>query len=289
MLPAPTSLSRSYSGVSLTSARSTESDTTVSTIKGNRGTKMTSYEIFMKFVQYDEYTGKADAKGIFSKRCFNAWLATRAQAPKRAGESFRRALVSQLTASDGRKPFPPPVEESVLVNLRAKRVWACFKGTNTTIGIQGFTKHGFHEKQRRKSTIPVMKKEVSLELSNGVQNHSRLKQFAHSTPALNFLEFTDFENEYISNQINIQRQHILSRPENQPFPNRLNIQRDNYNIRRTNSHNQHMFFESLEIDEIPSLHAEDTSLDDFSDVVHKILKDDPLLSDSGPFYNNFAY
>jgi len=247
---------------------------------------MTSYEIFMKFVQYDEYTGKADAKGIFSKRCFNAWLATRSQAPKRAGESFRRALVSQLTASDGRKPFPPPVEESVLVNLRAKRVWACFKGTSTTIGIQGFTKHGFHEKQRRKSSIPIMKKDLSLELSNGVQNHSRLKQFAYSTPVYNF---TDLENIYTSNQINIQRQHKLSRPENEPFPKRLNIQGDNYNIRRTNSHNQHMCFESLEIDEIPSLHAEDILLDDFSDAVYKILKDDPLFSDSGPLCNNFAY
>uniref|UniRef100_A0A7S3LN88 Uncharacterized protein n=1 Tax=Aplanochytrium stocchinoi TaxID=215587 RepID=A0A7S3LN88_9STRA len=136
------------------------SNSTFSDSSANARPRQTTYEIFSQFVVYDK-RGNVDTSAIFDKECFHAWLATRNRAPKKSGESFRRALVSQLTASDGRKPFPPEVEESILKNLRQKKVWPCFEGTKTTIGIQGFKREGYHEKQRKHdASVPFPKEEL---------------------------------------------------------------------------------------------------------------------------------
>lgn len=155
-----------------------------------RPRKNTTYEIFLKFVSYNKSGSKCDTTKLFSKKCFRTWLASRKKTPKRPGESFRRALVSQLTASDGRKPFPPDVEESILANLRRCRVWPCFKGTRSSIGIQGFSKQGFHERHNNSKADKV-------EGSDTIYHEAKAPNFDFNLPILNLLDsllYSDFQN-----------------------------------------------------------------------------------------------
>lgn len=108
--------------------------------------RTSSYDVFLKFVQYDERTGDfVSADEILSKACFEEWLKSRPRIPKKKEESFRRALISQVTGSDGKKPFPLQVEESLVKTLRKRKVWPCFEGTGVSIGKQGFKMLGYHE------------------------------------------------------------------------------------------------------------------------------------------------
>lgn len=70
--------------------------------------RRTTYEVFEQFISYSQGTDgrvHCDTRRIFSKHCYNSWIAARAKPLKKPGESFRRALISQLTASDSRKPY----------------------------------------------------------------------------------------------------------------------------------------------------------------------------------------
>mmetsp|Transcript_19806 Transcript_19806/g.25314 ORF Transcript_19806/g.25314 Transcript_19806/m.25314 type:complete len:556 (-) Transcript_19806:449-2116(-) len=108
----------------------------------------TSYSIFLKY-EKSSADRISDAKRVLSKDCFDSWLASRYTMPRKPAESFRRALISHVAGCDGRKPFPKDVESSLLCELRKKKVWPCFKDTDQNIGIRGFQKLGYHEKQTR--------------------------------------------------------------------------------------------------------------------------------------------
>lgn len=101
---------------------------------------MISYNVFMSFV--DE---NGDASKLLSKECYKRWMASRRTTPKQPEESFRRVLTAHVCGVDGRRPFPPKVEASLLKVLRKKEVWDCFKDTPYSIGIRGFRNQGLHE------------------------------------------------------------------------------------------------------------------------------------------------
>eukprot|EP00511_Aplanochytrium_stocchinoi_P013700 CAMPEP_0204890636 /NCGR_PEP_ID=MMETSP1349-20130617/25534_1 /ASSEMBLY_ACC=CAM_ASM_000710 /TAXON_ID=215587 /ORGANISM="Aplanochytrium stocchinoi, Strain GSBS06" /LENGTH=306 /DNA_ID=CAMNT_0052055485 /DNA_START=178 /DNA_END=1095 /DNA_ORIENTATION=+ len=110
--------------------------------------RKTSYKLFMGLIKRDE-EGNLDTSQVFSKACYDAWVSSRIRKPKRPDESFRRALVSHISGSDGRKPFPKDVEASLLKFIRQRKTWECFQGSNgASIGILGYKTKGYHESER---------------------------------------------------------------------------------------------------------------------------------------------
>eukprot|EP00924_Labyrinthula_sp_SR-Ha-C_P008616 snap_masked-scaffold_37-processed-gene-1.10-mRNA-1 protein AED:1.00 eAED:1.00 QI:0/-1/0/0/-1/1/1/0/230 len=111
--------------------------------------EMSSYKVFQQFVRRSP--SGCDASQILSPKCYQVWLYTRRRTPKKPMEAFRRALTAHVRGVDGRRPFSPEVEQSLLKELRQKKRWACFEGEdeNTcSIGVQGFPSKGFHERSQ---------------------------------------------------------------------------------------------------------------------------------------------
>lgn len=67
-------------------------------------------------------------------------------------QKFKILLVR---GSDGRKPFHPKEETSLLIELRKKKVWPCFIDSNTKIGVNGFRGKGYHEQTKEPLLLPV--------------------------------------------------------------------------------------------------------------------------------------
>lgn len=111
-----------------------------------------AYQIFMRHVQQDNENDTADASQVFSKQCFEEWLNTRLTPLKNPFESYRRALLAHVTGLDGRKPFPPSVEQDILRIVRISSIWPCFEGHTlpngrpVQVGIYGFRGYGYWEK-----------------------------------------------------------------------------------------------------------------------------------------------
>ena len=116
-----------------------------------------SLDIFLAFCQYFRDSTNpnfvfVDASAILSRACFEQWLSTRQKSLKKPEESFRKTVTAHAQGTDGRKPFPPEVERSLLVELRQQQVWDCFRnrtfdnGERMNIGLQGFRGYGYHEK-----------------------------------------------------------------------------------------------------------------------------------------------
>mmetsp|Transcript_4321 Transcript_4321/g.5437 ORF Transcript_4321/g.5437 Transcript_4321/m.5437 type:complete len:463 (+) Transcript_4321:3-1391(+) len=98
----------------------------------------------MSFLRYSD-TQEADASEMLSKDCFHAWISSRTAPVMHPEAAFRTALIGHLCAADQRKPFPPDVEKSLLYELRKEKIWNCFQGRGSGIGIRGLRIHGYHE------------------------------------------------------------------------------------------------------------------------------------------------
>jgi len=121
--------------------------------------ELSSYSVFSMFIKYDEHSN-CDATGIVSKECYEKWIASRRKLPKFPEKAFRRALTAHLRGVDGRRPFEPQVEASLLGELRKKKVWNCFEGIkNCKIGVHGFPSSGYHEGAWRNSSTLKAKPE----------------------------------------------------------------------------------------------------------------------------------
>jgi hypothetical protein len=115
----------------------------------------TSHEIFMSFVRVLP-CGAVDGSGILSPECYQRWLETRAARLSHEAECFRKSLIAKVTRTDcGSAAFPPAVEAALLVLLRKRQVWPCFKGKldpltgrPIKIGTKGLRSLGFHEREQ---------------------------------------------------------------------------------------------------------------------------------------------
>eukprot|EP00924_Labyrinthula_sp_SR-Ha-C_P005170 maker-scaffold_1-snap-gene-23.24-mRNA-1 protein AED:0.02 eAED:0.02 QI:140/1/1/1/0/0/3/260/409 len=112
-----------------------------------RSSGATSYQIFMQFVKRST-DNSVDVSQVISKPCFQMWIQTRVEMPKKPEESFRKAVTAHLRGADRRKPFPADVEFELLKLVRKKHVWPAFLGTNSIVGIIGFQGKGHWEKQK---------------------------------------------------------------------------------------------------------------------------------------------
>jgi len=123
------------------------SETSNVSSKGCREFK--SIQVFSKYIMRDEVTGECEASKILSQECYEDWVRSRRKLPQKPPEAFRRALTAHVRGVDGRKPFPEDVEQSLLRELRKKRVWQCFRNVERcgSIGVQGFPALGFHEQK----------------------------------------------------------------------------------------------------------------------------------------------
>ena len=85
-----------------------------------------SIRIFRRFIvtkSKGDGTVEHDASQIISRKCYEAWLASRGVIPKVPEKIFQRTLTAHITASDTRQPFHPKEEAAILVMIRSKGVW----------------------------------------------------------------------------------------------------------------------------------------------------------------------
>lgn len=142
--------------------------------------KEKSLLIFESFLSYDD-VGNVDVSPLFTKKCFNYWLSSRANKPKNPPEAFRKALTSHCAGVDGRKPFAPEVERALLVQLRMKRVWECFRDTKSRVGLRGLQIKGFWERTSTDFALedlekPVKKKRKRITRSSRTKTEIKLEK-----------------------------------------------------------------------------------------------------------------
>jgi len=97
--------------------------------KVQRTLQESSIRVFRRFIVtkvMDDGSVDYDASQIVSKKCYDAWLASRGVTPKLPEKIFQRSLTGHITSSDTRQPFRPLEEAAILAVLRAKRVWLVF-------------------------------------------------------------------------------------------------------------------------------------------------------------------
>ena len=145
-----------------------------------KGREESSYKIFQRFTKYYD-NGKCDASGIIGQECYKLWVKSRKYPPKSPHEAFRRAVTAHIRGNDGRRPFPEAAERSLLKELRKKKQWDAFRGTEHLVGVKGFTSLGHHEKIRKglnpqinKRKLAAMKKrDQALQLKQRTKQNSR--------------------------------------------------------------------------------------------------------------------
>eukprot|EP00924_Labyrinthula_sp_SR-Ha-C_P003572 maker-scaffold_53-snap-gene-1.17-mRNA-1 protein AED:0.21 eAED:0.21 QI:181/0.25/0.2/1/0.75/0.8/5/0/203 len=85
--------------------------------KQAKSNKKTSLTVFNKFTKRD-MRGSLIFENIISKECFKEWVKTRRGKLENPRGSFRRTIYAHLRGADGRLPFAPDVESSILQKLR---------------------------------------------------------------------------------------------------------------------------------------------------------------------------
>lgn len=125
-----------------------------------KGREESSYKIFQRFTKFYD-NGKCDASGIIGKECYKLWVKSRKYPPKSPHEAFRRAVTAHIRGNDGRRPFPEAAERSLLKELRKKKQWDAFSGTEHLVGIKGFTSLGHHEKIRKGLNPQINKRKLA--------------------------------------------------------------------------------------------------------------------------------
>eukprot|EP00924_Labyrinthula_sp_SR-Ha-C_P003807 maker-scaffold_3-snap-gene-5.7-mRNA-1 protein AED:0.00 eAED:0.00 QI:137/1/0.5/1/0/0.5/2/330/399 len=124
---------------------------------------VSSFQVFQQFITSDPKTGEETGERILSVACFKRWLSTREKKIVYPEESFRRTLVAHIRGADGRRPFSPKVEASLLSLLRGsepkQNCWdKCFPTNVSRIGKRGFNKLGYHEAKSGLGTPETTKK-----------------------------------------------------------------------------------------------------------------------------------
>lgn len=113
-------------------------------------------KVFLKYVKVSE--DEVDATKIFSLQCFNDWLSTKKNYPKKPAEAFRKTITGHVRGDTGLQPFAPEVEQAILKLLKKREIWPCFRGSGLKIGLRGFQTPGFWE-TKQQIKIKQQKKE----------------------------------------------------------------------------------------------------------------------------------
>lgn len=129
-----------------------------------------NHNVFEQFV-FTNKDGKTDASKILSRECYEAWLASKTSKPKSPEEAFRKALTAHCRGDEGMRPFEPKVEEAVLEQLRARRVWPCFQETGLKIGKRGYRASGYWEMKTNKHLVHQKTKMNSLKRLSKSDRH----------------------------------------------------------------------------------------------------------------------
>lgn len=155
-----------------------------------KGREESSYKIFQRFTKYYD-NGKCDASGIIGKECYKLWVKSRKYPPKSPHEAFRRAVTAHIRGNDGRRPFSEAAERSLLKELRKKKQWDAFSGTEHLVGVKGFTSLGHHEKLRKglnpqtnKRKVAAMKKREALNAKRKRSNMSDYQRYTQKTKSM---------------------------------------------------------------------------------------------------------
>eukprot|EP00924_Labyrinthula_sp_SR-Ha-C_P007925 snap_masked-scaffold_41-processed-gene-0.5-mRNA-1 protein AED:1.00 eAED:1.00 QI:0/0/0/0/1/1/3/0/161 len=82
-----------------------------------KSNKRTSKEVFKIYTRRD-ISGSLIFENIISKECFKEWVKTRKGKLINPKGAFRRTIYAHLRGADGRLPFEPDVEASILQKLR---------------------------------------------------------------------------------------------------------------------------------------------------------------------------
>jgi len=98
----------------------------------------TSIKVFKRYLFPAEHDEGAAQDSVIGRACYEDWLSTRSRIPAEPEKTFQRILTSTVSGTDGRQPFTPEQETTVLKQLRVKRAWPAFADTGLTIGIKGF-------------------------------------------------------------------------------------------------------------------------------------------------------
>ena len=94
-----------------------------------RTSQESSIRVFRRFIATrikEDGTVEYDASQVVSKKCYEAWLASRGIIPNVPEKIFQRSLTAHITSSDTRQPFRPQEEAAILTVLRRKRAWWVF-------------------------------------------------------------------------------------------------------------------------------------------------------------------
>lgn len=121
-------------------------------------------------------------KAVLSRDCYEFWLSNRkvlALSPERA---FRKVITAHVRGSEGLEAFTPEEEKGILIELRKKEVWPCFKQTRLRIGINGFRAFGYHESVASNSSSELTSNSSKHKLNKNVSSH---KVFMTYAPAVN--------------------------------------------------------------------------------------------------------
>lgn len=112
--------------------------------------KSTTLSVIKKYLIRDK-EGNVDALGILSRNSYKEWLKTRKYVPKDPPHAFRKLITGHCRGDKGLAPFEKDTEASVLKLLRRKKVWECFEGSSTKIGLRGFQTLGYWESRRKEA------------------------------------------------------------------------------------------------------------------------------------------
>lgn len=110
----------------------------------------TTLTVLTRYIKIDE-KGNVNALGLLSKDTYKEWLSSRKYVPKDPPHAFRKVITGHCRGDRGLAPFNKDVEASLLILLRRKKVWECFEGTTTKIGLRGFQTLGFWESKEKGS------------------------------------------------------------------------------------------------------------------------------------------
>lgn len=144
---------------------------TASAAKRRHGA-VNSLSVFRSFMGRDEQGRVTGVEGLFSRKCLEAWLSHRTRETLSPRDEtyqesfirFRRSLMAHISGSDGRVPFEPEEEATILAYIRQKDVWTEFTDVLSCSRNYKCRTKGFHETKaegRTSGKTPIKRKRKS--------------------------------------------------------------------------------------------------------------------------------